>query len=150
MEQSMQNFSTDFCEPKIELSVRAGHLLSRFADLYQVSSALAPILSKAEQVGNMSQAWDKLDARSVADQCALSCDCKPELLAEIMNNFQCWLVEVEATPSRGKKAIEKLGGWIEDVLNTVQKNGIPSKALVPRVGFITSQVVRDFVSGFLL
>jgi len=142
----MQNFSPEFCEPKIELSVRAGHLLSRFADLYQVSSALVPILSSTEQVKTMTSAWNNLDARSVADHCALSCDCKPEVLADVMNNFQSWLVEAGSTPSQGNKAIERLGIWVEEVLKSVQKDGPTSRILVPRVGFITSQVVRDFVS----
>jgi regulatory factor X len=144
MEQSMQNFSPEFCESKVEISVRAGHLLSRFADLYQVSSALAPILSDPEQVITMMHAWKKLDARSVADQCALSCDCKPEILADVMSNFSSWLVEAESMPSQGNKAIEKLGKWVEKVLESLQRNGVASRTLVPRVGFITSQVVRDF------
>jgi len=146
IEQSMTNFSPEFCEPKIELSVRAGHLINRYLDLYQISTALAPILSSNDQVRTMSHSWDRLDARSIADQCALSCNCKPELLGDVLNNFSGWLRDVEAMPSRGNKSIEKLGKWIDDVLEKVTKSGVPPTQLITRVGFITSQVVRDFVS----
>lgn len=146
MEQSTQNFSSEFCEPKIELAVRAGHFMLRFADLYQVSAALSPILSNSEQVQTMLRAWDKLDKRSVADQCALSFDCKPDTLAKVMSSFRGWLSETAAAPSRGKLAIEKLGIWLQEMLENMQNKGVVSKMLMPRVGFITSQVVRDFVS----
>lgn len=145
IEQSTTNFSPEFCEPKIELSVRAGHLISRYLDLYQISTALAPILSSADQVRTMSHSWDHLDARSIADQCALSCNCKPELLGDVLNNFFGWLQEVESMPSRGNKSIDKLGKWIDSVLEKVINVGVTPTQLNTRVGFITSQVVRDFV-----
>ncbi|WVQ79199.1 hypothetical protein IAT38_001295 [Cryptococcus sp. DSM 104549] len=146
MEDSLSAFSRDFCEGKIELCARAAHLFIRFIDLHQLTAALSPILSNQSQVRTMLGAWETLDIRNVSDQCALSCSCQQDILESVLADFHQWLLETEAASARGGRAIERLGGWVNKVLGDVQSNvpGLSLSAIVCRVGFITSQVMRDF------
>jgi len=51
----------------------------------------------------------------------------------VLNNFSGWLRDVESMPSRGNKSIEKLGKWIDDVLERVTNLGVPPTQLITRV-----------------
>jgi regulatory factor X len=127
MEQSMQNFSSGFCEPKIELSVRLGHLFQRFLALYQLTAALAPMISDPKQVQLMESAWDNLDDQSIFDQCALSSECRPELLSDIMIGFSIWLSDCEASPSNGLQSMDKLGNWIQGLVDSIRGPNLVSR-----------------------
>ncbi|KAK4689434.1 hypothetical protein P7C73_g678, partial [Tremellales sp. Uapishka_1] len=145
MEQCFSGYSKEFTDDKIELTVRAAHLLSRFVEINQLTQALSPILASQDQVRSMIFAWESLDMKSVTDQCALSCNCLQEVLEGILNDFHRWLIDVENAPNRGGKAIQRLGGWINEVVKDIQGSGnVPLRGLVPRAGFVTSQIVRDF------
>lgn len=124
MEESMHNYAPDFAETKIELAVRVGHLFGRFAALYQLSTALSPILSDRVQVKTMLKSWDALDLRVVVDQCVLSSNCRSEFVEDVFDGFQNWLEDVEKSPSRGDKWISKLGEWVEGKIEEAQQYGV--------------------------
>ncbi|RXK36399.1 hypothetical protein M231_06365 [Tremella mesenterica] len=149
MEESLRGFPREFCEDKFELTVRVAHLFIRFIDLHQLTAALSPILANQDQVRSMLNAWENLDMSVISDQCALSANCQQDVLEGILREFHRWLLDAEASPNRGGKAIERLGQWIDGVLHDLQHGSemaapMPLRALVPRAGFITSQVMRDF------
>ena len=128
LEQCLSNYNQSFCEPKIELAVRAGHLYSRFLELHQLSAALCPILSDPTQVRSMCVAWDNVDVTNIADQCALSCNCEPEVSADIMNAFKGWLLQVDSMPGRGIVGLEMLGKWAEQRLEMVKMGDVPARS----------------------
>ncbi|WWC73719.1 uncharacterized protein I206_107691 [Kwoniella pini CBS 10737] len=144
MEESLAPFSAEFKEAKIELAVRSAHLFARFLDLRQITFALEPILSDPTQTRGMIAAWNGLDIRSVSDQCALSCSCEQDVLEQVLADFGQWLTESQM-PQNRNKGVERLSGWIDRVLIQVLAiPGITMRAIVCRVGFITSQIMRDF------
>ncbi|WVW86952.1 hypothetical protein I302_109008 [Kwoniella bestiolae CBS 10118] len=144
MEESLSSFHREFSEAKVELAVRAAHLFTRFLDLRQVTFALGPILSDASQTREMIKAWSTLDIRSVSDQCALSCSCEQDILEQVLADFGQWLAEGVLANNQGR-GVERLSEWIDRVLKQVMGvPGITLRAIVCRVGFITSQVMRDF------
>ncbi|KAK6908478.1 hypothetical protein I203_102480 [Kwoniella mangroviensis CBS 8507] len=144
MEESLSSFHREFAEAKVELAVRAAHLFTRFLDLRQVTFALGPILSDAAQTREMIHAWTSLDIRSVSDQCALSCSCEQDILEQVLADFGQWLADGDRAQNKGR-GIERLSEWVDRVLKQVMGvPGITLRAIVCRVGFITSQVMRDF------
>nr|XP_018260331.1 uncharacterized protein I303_07249 [Kwoniella dejecticola CBS 10117]OBR82489.1 hypothetical protein I303_07249 [Kwoniella dejecticola CBS 10117] len=144
MEDALTSFAIDFREAKVELAVRAAHLFTRFLDLRQVTFALGPILSDAAQTREMISAWNALDIRSVSDQCALSCSCEQDVLEQVLADFGHWLAETEM-PQYRNNGVNRLTEWVDRVLSQVLGvPGVTMRAIVCRVGFITSQVMRDF------
>lgn len=180
VERSLENFDESFAGPKIELTVRAAHLIRelhpfsphanrsadgtvRFLDLHQLSSALTPILGSATEVRSMINAWSHIDIDNLTDQCALSCNCNQKVLGDILEEFRTWLVDIDGN---GVIAARRLGAWADKVLHEFQIGSrgpqLPLRvyvlppiqertyadmhSLVIRTGFITSQIMRDFVS----
>ncbi|WVQ77706.1 hypothetical protein IAR50_007396 [Cryptococcus sp. DSM 104548] len=146
MEESLSLFPQNYSEGKIELSARVAHLFLRFIDLHQLTAALSPILANQSQIRTMISAWENLDVRNVSDQCALSCQCQQDVIEAVLQDFYHWLVEAEEYLAKGGYAIDRLGGWVDKMLGDVQAaaGGVPLSALVCKVGFVTSQVMRDF------
>ncbi|WVF68476.1 hypothetical protein IAT40_003243 [Kwoniella sp. CBS 6097] len=146
MEGCFAAFPREFGEAKIELAVRAAHLFTRFLDLHQLTVALAPILGNPGHIRDMLIAWDTLDIRSVSDQCALSCSCQQDILEQVLADFGAWLAEMESGQTRGVSGVERLSKWLERVITDIKGNvpGVTVRAIACRVGFITSQVMRDF------
>ncbi|OCF35189.1 hypothetical protein I316_03231 [Kwoniella heveanensis BCC8398] len=146
MEGCFASFPREFGEAKIELAVRAAHLFTRFLDLHQLTIALAPILANPGHIRDMLIAWDTLDIRSVSDQCALSCSCQQDILEQVLADFGAWLAQMESGQTRGVSGAERLSKWVERVITDVKGNvpGVTVRAIACRVGFITSQVMRDF------
>nr|ODN91645.1 hypothetical protein L204_05632 [Cryptococcus depauperatus CBS 7855] len=146
MEESLGNFPSEFYESKVELCARVAHLFIRFIDLHQLTTALGPILANQSQVQMMLTTWENLDIRSVSDQCALSCHCQQKLLETVLEDYHQWLKATEAGTSRTGAAIESLGDWINTMLLKVQHNAprLTMSDIVVKVGFVTSQVMRDF------
>jgi hypothetical protein len=171
MEDCFKTMSSDFKEPIVELTARVAHLFrerdrfikpntpliipERFVDLHQLTVALNPILSNPDQVRDMLVAWDGLNTASLADQCALSGNCEQDPVNQLLSDFHLWLEDTQSSAH----AIDRLGEWIEkavsDLGDTV-KAQVDSTCLssetdlgriVPRAGFLTSQVMRDFVSA---
>lgn len=172
MEDCFKTMSSDFKEPIVELTARVAHLFReqrysskvdvhllirpvRFVDLHQLTVALNPILSNPDQVRDMLAAWDGLNIASLADQCALSGNCEQELVNQLLSDFHLWLEDAQSRA----RAIDRLGEWIEKAvsdLGTTVKAQVPFRCvssetdlgrIVPRAGFLTSQVMRDFVSA---
>ncbi|WWC92780.1 uncharacterized protein L201_007739 [Kwoniella dendrophila CBS 6074] len=144
MEESLGTFGREFSDAKVELAVRAGHLITRFLDLRQVAFALGPILSDRSQIKEMIQAWERLNIRSVSDQCALSCSCDQDILEQVFGDFGRWLNECSSTAKKDRE-VEELCNWIDKIVK--QMLGVPGvtiRAIGLRVGFITSQIMRDF------
>ncbi|ODO08517.1 hypothetical protein L198_00247 [Cryptococcus wingfieldii CBS 7118] len=146
MEESLGIFPQNFSESKVEMSARVAHLFLRFIDLHQLTAALSPILANQSQVRTMITAWENLDVRNVSDQCALSCQCQQDVIEAVLQDFYHWLVEAEEYLAQGGYAIDRLGGWVDKMLRDVQAatGGASLSALVCKVGFVTSQVMRDF------
>ncbi|WVQ96023.1 hypothetical protein IAU59_003123 [Kwoniella sp. CBS 9459] len=146
MERCFASLPKDFSEAKIELAVRAAHLFVRFLDLHQLTVALAPIFGNPGHIRDMLIAWDTLDIRSVSDQCALSCSCQQDVLEQVLADFGAWLAEMESGQMRGVSGVERLTKWVEKVIQDIKENipGVTVRAIACRVGFITSQVMRDF------
>nr|XP_031857610.1 uncharacterized protein CI109_007005 [Kwoniella shandongensis]KAA5524682.1 hypothetical protein CI109_007005 [Kwoniella shandongensis] len=133
MIQSFGIFPPDFNEGKIQLSVTAAHLFARYLDLQQLSMTLDPILSNRAQLHVMISAWDNLDTATM-------------ILEVVLSSFHEWLKEIESVSSRSGREIEKLGQWVDRTLQEVLERlpWIKIDSVARRVGFITSQVMRDF------
>ncbi|KAI9638927.1 uncharacterized protein MKK02DRAFT_41955 [Dioszegia hungarica] len=134
--------STDFSQTKTELALRAAHLMHRCVDLQQLSTALLPIITSPSQVDQMAAAWDQLDMKSIADQCALSCSCEQDTIEQVLLGFRDWL-----EGACDGRALERLGAWVSSVLDGLQTTKADegaARSLVTRAGFLTSQIMRDF------
>jgi hypothetical protein len=131
VEACLAVYAREFSETKTELAVRAAHLLreltvklgitdtdnpDRCVDIHQLSSALLPIITSPQQVGEMVAAWDQLDAKSIADQCALSCNCEQATIERVLQGFRAWLIV-----SSDSRALEKLGQWVDTMVDEVQQ-----------------------------
>lgn len=64
----------------------------------------------------MIGAWDRLDTKSIADQCALSCGCEQAMIERVLQGFRIWL-----GASSGIRALEKLGQWVDMIVDEVQR-----------------------------
>ena len=102
----------------------------RYIDVHQLTVALSLILSAQKDVQRMLAAWEALDVQPLLDQCALASNCDPSLLEPMLKGFHLWLVQVEAAPSRGGKAIESLGKFVDQVLRDAQGSH-PGRLPVP-------------------
>lgn len=87
----------------------------RCVDLQQLSTALLPIITSPSQVDQMAAAWDQLDMKSIADQCALSCSCEQDTIEQVLLGFRDWL-----EGACDGRALERLGAWVSSVLDGLQ------------------------------
>lgn len=88
----------------------------------------------------MLASWDRLDLQSLSDQCALTCNCQQDLVEGTLHSFRDWLADVESDVLACP--LERLGQWVDKATRDIS-----IKSIVPRAGFVTSQVMRDFVSA---
>ncbi|ORX37737.1 hypothetical protein BD324DRAFT_623092 [Kockovaella imperatae] len=148
-EVSHRHFISEVSGPRVELAVRFTHLIIRIWDLQQVTCALAPFLSDDKQVKSLLLSWDKLDYKSLSDQCMLACGCEEDFLQNILFQFRQWLAELVGSDNTGEQSVEMLGEWLSSAVDIIKNRDLDSerktsRSLVTKTGFITSQILRDF------
>lgn len=135
----------------------------RFLDIFQVSQALATVLSNPKQLEDMRQSWSNIDFESVRNQAALVCNCRHEDLLQLLEvDFVKMMDSLVTTPEPVRTVMvwadeccERLMGMnglgrghgmgIEDRGSTMS-----SRSILIRWGYVTSQIMRDLVCAFFL
>lgn len=122
----------------------------RFLDMYQVTQALNTVLTNPKQLMDMRRSWEKIDFDSVRNQSALVCNCRHEDLQQLLEGEFLGLLEslgkspepVRDVMAWADKCCERLMGRGPDERSTMS-----SRSVLIRWGYVTSQVMRDLVSG---
>ncbi|KAF8306472.1 hypothetical protein DL93DRAFT_2088590 [Clavulina sp. PMI_390] len=159
---ALEGYGHTFVEPKVELGARFGHLVLRFLDIYQVTQALASVMSNPKQLSDMSRSWREVDFESVRNQAALVCNCRHEDLhqllevefIQILDGLQSSaepvrdiIVWAEQTSDRligassGANSAAASAGGVG--ANAEERATMSSRSLLIRWGYVTSQIMRD-------
>lgn len=155
---ALEGYGATFVEPKVELGARFGHLVLRFLDIYQVTQALASVMSNPKQLQDMSRSWREIDFESVRNQAALVCNCRHEDLHALLEvEFVAVLdgLQNSAEPVRdvivwADQACDRLIGahsanGAGNAGNGEDRVTMSSRSLLIRWGYVTSQIMRDLV-----
>lgn len=140
--ETLRTLSTEVSRPIVEMSSHVAHLLSRFLDLHQITTAIVPILANPDQLAAMRASWRMLDASFIVRQCAMACDCSEAILEPSLAAFDVWLAEAGSDPSI--HPVEQLAACVDSALSRAELApgvGTP-RMLIPRAVFLTSQVMR--------
>jgi regulatory factor X len=151
---ALEGYGTTFVEPKVELGARFGHLVLRFLDIYQVTQALASVMSNPKQLQDMSRSWREIDFESVRNQAALVCNCRHEDLhgllevefAGVLDGLQNSAEPVRDIIVWADQVCERLIGVHTSVGGGEDRVTMSSRSLLIRWGYVTSQIMRDLVS----
>jgi len=132
----------------------------RFLDIYQVTQALNTVLTNQKQLSEMRRSWQKVDFESVRNQSALVCNCRHEDLVQLlevefvtlMDNLTKSTEPVREVMSWADKCCERLMGSSRggNHAGGEERSTMSSRSVLIRWGYVTSQVMRDLVSLFLL
>lgn len=161
---ALEGYGATFVEPKVELGARFGHLVLRFLDIYQVTQALASVMSNPKQLQDMSRSWREIDFESVRNQAALVCNCRHEDLHGLL---EVEFVSVLDGLQTSAEPVRDIIVWADQVCDrligahTAGAGGagtgggedrvtMSSRSLLIRWGYVTSQIMRDLVSLLFL
>ncbi|EJU06176.1 hypothetical protein DACRYDRAFT_45233 [Dacryopinax primogenitus] len=143
---AVEGYQANFYESKIELGARFGHLVTRFLDMFQVAQALRSVLTNQKQILDMQTAWQQIDFDSVRNQTALVCNCRHEVLVQILETeFPQLLANLYTAPEPVKTVTE----WVDDTYRRIMQGDFgpiessQARSVLIRWGFVTSQVMRD-------
>lgn len=123
-----------------------------FLDIFQVTQALATVLTNPKQVQDMRRSWHQIDFDSVRNQSALVCNCRQEDLSQLLEvDFVALLdgLPTSAEPVRDVMAwadecCERLMGSRGGVnTNPEDRSTMSSRSVLIRWGYVTSQIMRD-------
>lgn len=129
----------------------------RFLDIFQVTQALATVLTSPKQVQDMRRSWHQIDFDSVRNQSALVCNCRQEDLSQLLEvDFVALLdgLPTSAEPVRdvmswADECCDRLMGHRGAAANgnSEERSTMSSRSVLIRWGYVTSQIMRDLVSG---
>lgn len=147
---ALNGYGKTFCEPKVELGARFGHLVLRFLDIYQVTQALNTVLTSSKQLTEMRRSWQKIDFESVRNQSALVCNCRHEDLVQlleiefvsVLDNLVESAEPVREVMTWADKCCERLMGD-KSHHSAEERSTMSSRSVLIRWGYVTSQVMRD-------
>lgn len=126
----------------------------RFLDIYQVTQALNTVLTSSKQLTEMRRSWQKIDFESVRNQSALVCNCRHEDLVQlleiefvsVLDNLVESAEPVREVMTWADKCCERLMGD-KSHHSAEERSTMSSRSVLIRWGYVTSQVMRDLVSG---
>lgn len=124
----------------------------RFLDIYQVTQALGTVLTNPKQLVEMRRSWQKVDFESVRNQSALVCNCRHEDLVQLLEVEFVGLLD---GLSKSNEPVRDVMAWADKCCERLiggRSNGedratMSSRSILIRWGYVTSQVMRDLVSG---
>ena len=172
---ALENYGNTFVEPKVELGARFGHLVCtsyklldkiecskyftvRFLDIFQVTQALATVLTNQKQLADMRRSWQSIDFESVRNQSALVCNCRHEDLVQLLEiDFVALLDSISKSAEPVRDVIAWADNCCERLLganraSTIQedRSTMSSRSILIRWGYVTSQIMRDLVCIIIL
>ncbi|KZT62978.1 hypothetical protein CALCODRAFT_425563 [Calocera cornea HHB12733] len=143
---AVEGYQANFYESKIEFGARFGHLVTRCLDMFQVAQALRSVLTNQKQILDMQTAWQQIDFDSVRNQTALVCNCRHEVLVQILETeFPQLLANLYTAPEPVRTVTE----WVDDTYRRIMQGDFgpiessQARSILIRWGFVTSQVMRD-------
>ncbi|EIW76116.1 hypothetical protein CONPUDRAFT_84804 [Coniophora puteana RWD-64-598 SS2] len=146
---ALEGYGNTFCEPKVELGARFGHLVLRFLDIYQVTQALNTVLTNPKQLAEMRRSWQKVDFESVRNQSALVCNCRHEDLIQLL---EVEFVSMLDNLTKSSEPVREVMTWADKCCERLmgqrfggndERSTMSSRSVLIRWGYVTSQVMRD-------
>lgn len=130
----------------------------RFLDIFQVTQALSSVLTNPKQLSDMRRSWRDIDFESVRNQSALVCNCRHEDLVQLLEVDFTGLLDglsASAEPVRdvmtwADNCCERLMGAHGGVSGHEARATMSSRSVLIRWQYVTSQIMRDLVSGIFL
>jgi regulatory factor X len=124
----------------------------RFLDIFQVTQALNTVLNNHKQVDEMRRAWRDVDFESVRNQAALVCNCRHEDLVQLLEvDFVAILDGLNTSREPAREMMQ----WADNCCDRLmggnnaapgERSTMSSRSVLIRWGYVTSQIMRDFVS----
>ncbi|ORY83539.1 hypothetical protein BCR35DRAFT_265160 [Leucosporidium creatinivorum] len=127
-----------FAAPKVELAARFAHLLKRHLGLVQLGQALVVLLTNAETLQAMKDAWDLIDLKAIKNQCEMTLDCDCEALAETLDGERGlgFLLKSEQ-----ELKLQVIINWVDTTFHHLGSSS--SKELFLKWSFASKEIIRD-------
>lgn len=125
----------------------------RFLDIFQVTQALATVLTNQKQLADMRRSWQSIDFESVRNQSALVCNCRHEDLVQLLEvDFVALLNLI----SKSQEPVREVIAWADSCCERLlganrvstmheERTTMSSRSILIRWGYVTSQIMRDLV-----